>query len=254
MIETPITVQSPIKVDPMPPEIAKAIIEVMTKMGEGVSKDAENQYDNFKYASINAFLAATNRACAQAGLIIQAIQVGSETEQVEINSKTYNVMTFRYRFVLTHVSGATWHCPHDERTIRLQWKGAKTSGEAQAYVLKQYMRGLFQIATGEKDSDADEEMPTPDTAPRQQAASNRERKNAGKPMTSKFISLSFGGSEQEVPLADLSIRVPEYFAGLTKIQRNSWRSTNSLSLETLHGLDRTLWLSIQRMIDDGVPT
>lgn len=244
------TPPQPFKIDPMPAEIAKAIVEVMTAIGAtAITKGDENEYGGYSYASVDAFLAATNPACAKAGLIVQPIQVGVEKEQIEANGKTHNVMNFRFQFVLAHTSGKTWHCPYDERTIRLQWSGAQTSGMAQSYVLKQYMRALFQIATGDKDADADEKIL--DEAPKQIARVNRERKSSGKPMTSQMVAWDFGQGPVQLPVDEAEEHIARYLQGHDKATRNKWRAKNSEAMERLQGFNKTVWLHVGQMIEDG---
>jgi hypothetical protein len=55
-----------------------------------------------------------------------------------------------YKFILSHASGDTWgYTPR--RNMFVAMTGGQSMGSSQSYCLKQYMRGLFLISTGEKD-------------------------------------------------------------------------------------------------------
>jgi hypothetical protein len=134
----------------MPPKVAAAIIGVMADVPK-LGKGEKNQHGNYNFASIDDFLEAVRPLCAKHGLIIMQDEESFEMKE------GWLIMTFR--FTLAHSSGETWgHRP--TRTIMVSAKmGSQAFGAAQSYALKQYMRSLFQIATGEKGNDADEHPP-----------------------------------------------------------------------------------------------
>lgn len=144
-------VRSP--VPPMPPEIAKAVVAVMRDVQEP-QKDGTNNFSNYNYATVDAFLAAMRPVCAKAGLVIYPVEAGQTWEEVIIKDGAIRVSTFTFEFILIHESGVQWQHPYDKRILRLQWAGAQTSGIAKSYAQKQYMRSLFQIATGDPDADS----------------------------------------------------------------------------------------------------
>lgn len=238
-------------VAPMPPDIAAAVVEVMSKVGV-LKHDEENKHNDYDYASVDAFLARTNPICAAAGLIVLPQQIAVEKEQVQVGDSVRNVMNFSFQMLLVHKSGATWMNPADVRTVRLLWSGAQTSGMAQSYVLKQYMRGLFQIATGDKDADAEERLV--DQAPDEIAKTHARRKAIGKSLTSKLVPLKFGSDEiTQLPLDEAENRIAEYLSGIDTPLRKTWRSANVDGLEKLCALDKKIWLRVGQMIEDGVP-
>ena len=62
---------------------------------------------------------------------------------------TFNI-TIKYKFILSHKDGETWGF-RPSRTMMVEVKGGQSFGSAMAYTLKQFMRALFLIDTGEKD-------------------------------------------------------------------------------------------------------
>jgi hypothetical protein len=250
---TPVVTAAVSKIEPMPPEIAGAIIQVMAEIGV-LAHNAQNTHNQYAYASVDAFLAATNPLCAKHGLIVMPVQIGVQKEQVQSGDKILNVMDFSFQFLLAHKSGKTWMNPVDVRNVRLLWSGAQTSGMAQSYVQKQYMRGLFQIATGDKDADADEKLI--DEAPKRIAEAQTKRRDTGKKPTSKLVELDFGHIEGPEPLGvdEVVARVSEYLTGADKDVRARWRAKNSAALEALHKLDKPKWLAVGQLIENGVTT
>lgn len=139
----------------MPPKVAAAVIAVMEKVPK-LEKSERNTHGNYNFASIDGFLEALRPLCAKNGLIIIQDEESFELKQSQ-NKKgeTVTWLIVRFRFTLAHSSGETWvHRP--ARTIMVNAAmGAQAFGAAQSYALKQFMRALFQIATGEADVDSD---------------------------------------------------------------------------------------------------
>lgn len=148
----------------MASEVATAISEVMAGV-KTLGKDDTNQHAKYDFVSTDKFLAAVNPLCAKAGLLIlqeeESVDVTTtETADEYGKVKSRSWLTARYGFTLAHKSGAMHGPLH--RTVMVQATGAQAFGSAQSYALKQFMRSLFQISTGDKD-DADlsphEDMP-----------------------------------------------------------------------------------------------
>lgn len=133
----------------MPPEIAKAIIEIMSKAKQ-LGFDEKNLHGGYSYASIDKFLASMRPLCAEAGLAILLDEAGHEFRE---SGKGTNYAFLDYEVWLVHSSGAM-HGPL-RRHLALPATGPQSFGAAESYVLKRFMRNLFQIPTGEKDGDAD---------------------------------------------------------------------------------------------------
>ena len=140
---------------PMPPAVAKAVSSVMGGVTK-LKKSEHNNHGNYDFASVDDFLEAIRPLCAKAGLIISQDEESQELKQTtkaDGKPATWLKMTFSY--TLIHSSGETWgHRP--TRTVMVNaGMGAQAFGAAQSYGLKQFMRSLFQVATGEPDLDAD---------------------------------------------------------------------------------------------------
>ena len=130
----------------MPPKVAGAINAVSAEVPK-LGKGEKNTHGNYNFASIDDFLEAVRPICAKHGLIIVQDEDGFEVLE--------GWLLIRYKFTLAHSTGETWsHSPR--RSIMVNSKmGAQAFGAAQSYSLKQFMRSLFQIATGEAGEDAD---------------------------------------------------------------------------------------------------
>ena len=124
---------------PMPPEIANALNEVSSG-AVTLYKKNKNEFANYKFAGIDDFLEAYGKVLAEAGLTII---------MDEINEKVDNKsLIIVFNFILVHKSGKMWAHPL-RRTIRVDPRGSQAYGTAQSYALKQFLRGLFMIPTGE---------------------------------------------------------------------------------------------------------
>tara|TARA_R110000751_G_scaffold70649_1_gene143224 strand:- start:128 stop:781 length:654 start_codon:yes stop_codon:yes gene_type:complete len=121
--------------------ISKTMAAVQT-----VGKDDLNQHGNYNFASIDGFLGGCRDACAANGLHPE-ISVISYEPFTGSNSKQW--ATYTYEVVMCHESGE--ETKPVQTVVSLPITGAQTSGSAQSYALKQYLRGLFLIKTGEKD-------------------------------------------------------------------------------------------------------
>ena len=136
--------------------IAKTMAAVQT-----VGKDDKNQHGNYNFASIDGFLGGCRDACAANGLHPE-ISVISYQPFTGNNSKQW--ATYTYEVVMCHESGE--ETKPVQTVVSLPITGAQTSGSAQSYALKQYLRGLFLIKTGEKD-DPDFNAPVELEVPKQ---------------------------------------------------------------------------------------
>jgi len=124
---------------PMPPEIANALNEVSSGAVK-LYKGNKNEYAGYNFASIDDFLEVYGKVLAEAGLTI----IMDEVEE-KVDNKSLIVV---FNFILVHKSGKMWSHPL-RRTIRVDPRGAQAYGSAQSYCLKQFLRGLFMIPTGE---------------------------------------------------------------------------------------------------------
>jgi hypothetical protein len=120
-----------------------------------LGKDQENKFDHYDYASIDDFIAHVRGHCADAGLAIIPDEArDAETQEVsKKDGKPMVIWSSRFGFILIHESGHSFGPIY--KTVAVQFNGAQAAGSAQSYALKQLMRGLFLIKTGDKD-DPDE--------------------------------------------------------------------------------------------------
>lgn len=133
--------------DQIIPAIAKAMGAV-----KKVGKSDRNAHDGYNFASIDAFLELVNPICAEHGLLVHMEEEGIEdfTRKGKFGDNAW----MRVRFALTvyHASGQSLPTVH--RSVEVLRNGAQAYGSAQSYALKQFLRALLLIATGDAD-DAD---------------------------------------------------------------------------------------------------
>jgi|GEM_PF-3981085 len=145
----------------MPPKVSAAISAVMASVPK-LEKTQKNQFGKYSFAGIDSFLEALRPLCADNGLIIRQNEEDFqviETPPPKEGQAGKRWLLIRYSYTLAHASGEV--CPQkDVRSIIVDASmGAQAFGAAQSYSLKQYMRSLFMVATGEKGEDADEHDP-----------------------------------------------------------------------------------------------
>ena len=136
-------------------KINAAINAAMSQI-EKLPKNETNAHGGWSFAGIDDFLDLCRPICAEHGLHPQVDSVGTETFGAG-NGKLW--AKFSYRLAMGHVSG--------EKTdpvgmdVMLPLTGAQTSGSAQSYAVKQFLRALLMISTGDKD-DVDFKPQAPD--------------------------------------------------------------------------------------------
>ena len=131
-------------IKPMPKNIATAINQIMLKLIKPLEHDAKNDYQKYTYTSIDGFLKQVHPVCAEAGLIIVPHELSSEV------SPTGKSLTVVYQYILIHKDGDTWDFPTTKHIV-VPFGNGTAMGTAQSYALKQFMRSLFQLSTGEQD-------------------------------------------------------------------------------------------------------
>ena len=131
--------------------IHRALIKAMSEVTK-VQKSSRNVEQKYDFASIDDFLAMAGPICAANGLY--TVMDESDVAEFERQGKYGVTHWLRVRFCLTtyHESGAS--LPPVYRTVEVIRTGAQSFGSAQSYALKQYVRALLLIPTGDKD-DAD---------------------------------------------------------------------------------------------------
>lgn len=173
-------------VEPIPADVASAISAVMSGI-KTLGKDDRNQHQNYDFASTDKFLAAVNPLCAAAGLIIVQDEDSVDIRTIESadkygNPKKGSWLVAKYSFILAHKGGATWGPVY--RSVMVQANGAQAFGSAQSYSLKQFMRSLFQISTGDQDDAdlrADDPLPGKQQGSQQRTPANTQTSAADRP-------------------------------------------------------------------------
>jgi hypothetical protein len=139
-----------------------AVCAVMAEV-HGLKKDEKNPHGNYNFVSVDSFKTLVRPLMAKHGLGLAMTEESFDLIPLP-NSKGGETMNARikYAFQLRHVSGEVE--PLEYATIVLPYTGAQTAGAAKSYVLKEYLKGRFMVATGDKDvivggADADSYAP-----------------------------------------------------------------------------------------------
>ena len=173
----------------MPEPIAKAVCQVISKMGV-LGKDNKNAFHNYDYASIDDFIKFVHEHCAEAGLFIIP-QEAREPERVEMkNKKNEPVLMWsaRFAFILVSKCGETYGPIY--KTVLVEANGAQAAGASQSYALKQFLRCLFLIPTGDKDD--------PDVVATDLASPNQEQSSLQVRVNKFFKSIKAAKDEDKL--------------------------------------------------------
>lgn len=137
----------------MKPETIRAIVSTRDQIGS-LGKAAMNPHGKYRYVSIDTYYEKVGSVAAKHGLS----WVAREVDFKLVFEGGKGMVQATYSIMLMHLSGDV--VPDFTRiTIVHPLQGAQTVGSAMSYLDKVFMRQLFAIATGEKDSDADETDP-----------------------------------------------------------------------------------------------
>lgn len=234
---------------PMPKEIAGAIVLVMRAVGRLV-KDAKNDQGRYNYTSVDSFLAAVSPACSEAGLIIAPIELSAEPSEFEATdrdgkTKKRRQITFRYNFMLIHESGVTWVNERDTRHVTVEATGAQAYGAAQSYALKQYMRSLFLIPTGDADADAHEQHSA--EVIRATVKAVKAKKESGQ----EQVLIDFGTGLESVAAADVTDRVMSHLVSIgDAAAAEDWWKDQRFGREQFHNQFPKLAFALKQKVED----
>ena len=123
--------------------VSNAINNVMLEIKK-LENSETNEFAKYNYVNIDKFLEALNPLCAKHGLIISTSELSCDV--IGDAKKWLHIV---YEFTLSHKDGFVW----DKTFIKNQFvpfTGGQAMGAAQSYTLKQFMRALFLIPTGDK--------------------------------------------------------------------------------------------------------
>lgn len=233
---------------PMPKEIAGAVLLVMRAVGK-LAKDAKNSQGNYTYASVDTFLEAVNPACAEAGLIVCPIELSADLTTFDTTDSTGKIKTrrqiqFSYNFMLVHESGATWCNERDVRHVAVEAVGAQAYGAAQSYALKQYMRALFQIPTGDEDADAHDRMQA--TMIRATVSAARAKRETGQ----HHITIDLGNGVETVAAPDVKERVLSHLESFEdQSSAMEWWQAQTVGREQFYGHSPKLALDLKKAVE-----
>jgi hypothetical protein len=126
-----------------------------------IGKSDRNKFDGYDFASIDKFLMLVNPIASKNGLFPIISQRYVEFYE-NVNAKGGKSVWARFFFDVTlyHSSGQTLGPVN--MMVCVPMNGAQTSGSAQSYALKQFLRSTLMIPTGDKD-DADLSATEPHT-------------------------------------------------------------------------------------------
>jgi hypothetical protein len=234
---------------PMPAEIARAISSVIQKVGV-LAKNAKNAHGGYTYASVDAFYEGVAPVTAEEGLIIYPSSIAHEYDKITTADGNLKVaVTIEYSFTLVHVeTGKNWSDPNDVKEIRLWWTGAQTFGAAESYAIKQFMRGLFKIPTGDRDADEDDQ--TVRIQQREGNQVNDKRRTRGQAPTSKTVAFDVGGAKRTLDLEAIEEELFPYLDDLSRDQLRAWHAKNEFAISELHKLDKTLSIALKKKVED----
>jgi hypothetical protein len=146
---------------PIPPVIAAGIVKVMGNVKRLARLD-ENKFAHYNYTSIDTFLEAMGPLLAEAGIFILPEEESLEIIETEKRDRegTSAWLRMRWAFTIGHASGVSYGPLH--RSVTVPASGAQAYGSSQSYALKQFIRGLFQVPTGDRDDpDSQDKEPLP---------------------------------------------------------------------------------------------
>ena len=137
----------------MPPEIAKAIVGVMTEVKK-LSREGDNKFAKYKYTSVDQFYEALGPLMAAHHIFDVAIERSVSVETRETSDDYGKVkrsawLSAEYDFWLFHESGASFG--PISRTQEVIASGPQSYASAQSFAEKYFLRNLFKIPTGDVD-------------------------------------------------------------------------------------------------------
>lgn len=114
-----------------------------------LAKSDRNLDAAYAFTSIDSFLEHVNPICVEAGLVVLMDEVAVADGLSGARQGAESWLRITYDITLAHISGET--LGPFRRHVDIPRSGPQAFGAAQSYVLKQFLRAQFQIATGEAD-------------------------------------------------------------------------------------------------------
>lgn len=139
-----------------PEAVSNAICAIMAEIPK-LAREETNKHANYKFASIDDFLDAVRPLCAKHKLHIEQDEISFDIVQtMDKYGKPSDWL--RMAFGYTVAAGGSSRGPIKRSIMVRADMGSQAFGAAQSYSLKQFMRSLFQISTGDgEDADSHEQ-------------------------------------------------------------------------------------------------
>ncbi len=186
----------------MPPEIAKSIVQAMAKV-KRLENDAENKFQHYKYASVDAFFEALGPILSECKIFSIPNEIDSEVMQLSSTddrgvSKVSNWLVVNYEMVIYHESGVEFALP--PKRIQVVASGPQSYGAWMSYAEKFVWKGLLKIPTGDADVDDMDQRGLPD---RRDNRPQQRQKPAPEP--AEMYSAEKSASAREIMLSELPL-------------------------------------------------
>lgn len=154
-----------------PVGVAAALAAVQSAVKK-LEKSERNKHGGYNYASVDDFYDMIRDMLSENGLVI--VQDTTEycfQETTSSNGKTESWVVARFTYHLIQANGERWDNVGHNVAMARSSMGPQAFGTAESYGMKNFLRTMFKIATGENiDVDA---HPPGEIAPRQAANSNK---------------------------------------------------------------------------------
>lgn len=139
-----------------PEAVSNAIAAVMADIPK-LAREETNKHANYKFASIDDFLDAVRPLCAKHKLaIVQDETSFTIVQTMDKYGKPSDWLQMGFAYTVA-TAGVSWGPVMRSIMVRADM-GSQAFGTAQSYSLKQFMRSLFQISTGDgEDADSHEQ-------------------------------------------------------------------------------------------------
>jgi len=139
-----------------PEAVSNAIAAVMADIPK-LAREETNKHANYKFASIDDFLDAVRPLCAKHKLaIVQDETSFTIVQTMDKYGKPSDWLQMGFAYTVA-TAGVSWGPVMRSIMVRADM-GSQAFGAAQSYRLKQFMRSLFQISTGDgEDADSHEQ-------------------------------------------------------------------------------------------------
>ncbi len=136
----------------MPGDIVEAVTQV-TENAKSLVRDKDNNFAGYKFVSHDQIKDKVGKLMAAAGITLVCDEVSADVAD--------KYLKCHYEIWIYHKSGSSYGPIH--RRVMVSANGPQAFGIAASYVQKYFLRDLFQIPTGEKETDLEPDIELPDT-------------------------------------------------------------------------------------------